>query len=629
MSKPGLKLLGISESQRVAAAELAGDLGIALTGESKFVFEMSGSGIEISRDGTSGRVKYAAPHMFARCIGLISEKLKQGETSFEIRETPAYKMLGVMPDCSRNAVLTVDTFKKLTRILALMGYSMIQLYTEDTFEMKEYPYFGYMRGRYTKEELKEMDCYAALFGIELMPCIQTLAHLETTLRWEEYKDMEDYNGILLVDEDKTYEFIECMFNTMSECLTSRRINIGLDEAHMVGLGKYLDKHGYQDRVSIMLRHIERVSEIAKKYGYRPMMWSDMFFRLNNNGVYYVPNKPLSSEVISKVPKDIDLVYWDYYNTDTEIVDGMIKRHKEITDNVIFAGGAWKWMGFAPSSHYSDFVAKVAHKCCKENQVKEAFITSWGDNGGFCSIFSVLPALQLWAEMCYENHSDNEHLLRRFNTCTGGDYNEFMDLSLTVNTPDNPKPGKSRTNPSLYVLWQDILCGLFDKHIEKDDYKEHYARSGEVFNRIYKKGGKWSYLFKTQLEYCRALELKCAVGIEIHEAYKRNDKSWLKFLSENVLPELRNRLLSFGDAEHRQWMNENKAFGIDSFDIRLGALLRRLDTSILRITEYLDDKIDRIEELEEEQLYYKPVNSPEDKPFGLVLWTVTATPSALH
>ncbi|NLG52558.1 MAG: beta-N-acetylhexosaminidase, partial [Clostridiales bacterium] len=624
-----LELTGISETQRAAAAELADELGIDLTRGNKFVFEMSGDGIEISFDGNTGKVKYAAPHMFARCLGLIAERLKQGKGSFEIHETPVYTMLGVMPDCSRNAVLTVDTFKKLTRHLALMGYSVIQLYTEDTFEMEEYPYFGYLRGRYTKEELKEMDAYAEKFGIELMPCIQTLAHLGRTLRWDAHSDIVDFDGILLVDEEKTYEFIECMFKTMSECLKSRRINIGLDEAHMLGLGKFLDKHGYQNRVTIMLRHIKRVSEIAKKYGYRPMMWSDMFFRLNNNGEYYAPDKPIDPEIIKKIPEDVELVYWDYYNTDPRIVERMINRHKEITDNVIFAGGAVKWLGLAPCNRFSEYVGKIAHECCHENGVKEVIITSWGDFGALNSTFSILPTLQLWAELCYKNNSESEYLSTRFFTCTGGNYDDFMDLSLTVNTPDHPAPGKRRVNPSWYVLWQDILYGLFDKHIDKDMYREHYAHCAKVFESILKKGGKWSYLFKTQLEHSRVLELKCAAGIEIHEAYEKGDKAGLNQIAENILPELRKRLISFHDAERRQWMIENKAFGIDSFDIRIGAQLIRLDTALARIKEYIDGKINRIEELEEKQLYFVPVKDPEDKVVDIRAWNIISTTSWIY
>ena len=87
------------------------------------------------------------------------------------------KRLGVMLDCSRGAVYTVEALKKYIDVLAKMGYNSLQLYTEDTYEIKEEPYFGYMRGRYSADELRQLDSYAASKGIELIPCIQTLAHL--------------------------------------------------------------------------------------------------------------------------------------------------------------------------------------------------------------------------------------------------------------------------------------------------------------------------------------------------------------------------------------------------------------------------------------------------------------------
>lgn len=40
-----------------------------------------------------------------------------------------------MVDCSRNAVLLVKSAKNLLRKMALMGYNMLQLYTEDTYEV--------------------------------------------------------------------------------------------------------------------------------------------------------------------------------------------------------------------------------------------------------------------------------------------------------------------------------------------------------------------------------------------------------------------------------------------------------------------------------------------------------------
>ena len=53
----------------------------------------------------------------------------------------------------------------------------------------------------------------------------------------------------------------------------------MDEAFMLGLGKYLTEHGYQNRLEIMNQHLQTVREIASKYNFELQMWSDMFFRL--------------------------------------------------------------------------------------------------------------------------------------------------------------------------------------------------------------------------------------------------------------------------------------------------------------------------------------------------------------
>ena len=226
------------------------------------------------------------------------------------------RSLGAMLDCSRDAVYTKETLKEFFALLSQMGYTNVQLYTEDTFEVEGEPYFGYLRGRYSKSELKELDRFASENGLELIPCIQTLAHLGGITRWSEYRSCTDFDDILLIGEERTYTLIENMFKTCAECFTSRRINIGMDEAHMVGLGKYLDKHGFKDRLTILSEHLRRVLSIAKKYGFRPMMWSDMFFRLVNGGTYGMGGENLLPEhAEALVPEGIDLIYWDYDGKD--------------------------------------------------------------------------------------------------------------------------------------------------------------------------------------------------------------------------------------------------------------------------------------------------------------------------
>ena len=129
--------------------------------------------------------------------------------------------LGVMVDCSRNSVMNVEALRSLIPVLSKIGYTTLMLYTEDTYEVNGEPYFGYLRGRYSKAELKEIDRIAAASGVELVPCIQTLAHLRGIFRWKEYAGIRDTADILLADDERTYELIEHIFETLAECFTSK------------------------------------------------------------------------------------------------------------------------------------------------------------------------------------------------------------------------------------------------------------------------------------------------------------------------------------------------------------------------------------------------------------------------
>ena len=110
-----------------------------------------------------------------------------------------FSNFGVMIDCSRNAVPNKEGLKKFIKIISDMGYNFAMLYTEDTYEVENEPFFGYKRGRYSKNELKEIDSYARSVGVELIPCIQTLAHLNAPLHWDEYRPIFDIDDIIMVD----------------------------------------------------------------------------------------------------------------------------------------------------------------------------------------------------------------------------------------------------------------------------------------------------------------------------------------------------------------------------------------------------------------------------------------------
>lgn len=501
--------------------------------------------------------------------------------------------IGYMADCSRNAVARVDTLKKLVRQAALMGYHFIGLYLEDTLAIPEEPYFGYMRGAYTKEEIAELVRYAELFGVEIRPYVETLAHLNQITRYEHYQKFIDTDDILLAGDERTYAFLDHYLKAVSDAFPSRRVNLGMDEAHMVGLGKYLDAHGYQNRVEIIQKHLERVMEICRKYGLQPQMWSDMFFRLAFGGEYYVKDKPMADNV--KIPEGLELVYWDYYSADEEHYDDMLRQHRKMTDKVSFAGGVWKWIGFAPHNRYSALIGKAALSSCRRNGITSVVMTGWGDNGGEASQFSILPGLFEDARLVYEDDLPEA----AFYALTGIREEDYMKLDLS-----NPLPEHEDrvNNAGKFLLYNDVLLGVFDP-LAKQLADGYYADAAKQLEQAVRdsSGSSLCYVLKTQASLCRVLQDKANLGMVIRAAYGAGDREKLREIAEEAIPQLLEKMDRFYQDFRKQWMSENKAFGFEVQSLRIGGLRQRILEVQQRMEEYLSGELAEIDELEKPAL----------------------------
>ena len=529
-----------------------------------------------------------------------------------------FETLGVMIDMSRNAVMSVESLKQYFLILKKMGYNCVMLYTEDTYEVDNEPYFGYMRGRYSKSEMKELDAFATSLGITIIPCIQTLAHLNAIFRWNQYP--RDCNDIMLTEHERTYELIDNMFATLSECFASRKIHIGMDEADMLGRGKYLDIHGYTTVNEVMKRHLDRICEIAKKYDYELMLWSDMYFRSWNNGGYLIPKKQVPKEVVESVPESVIPVYWDYYRTEESNYSDMIENHKQFSKNIWFAGCAWSWDGLAPFNRFTLKAMVPALNACRKHKVKNILFTMWGDDGAECSHFSQLAVLLYLAEYAKGN-TDEEKIKAKFKRITGMDYDEFMALECPNDVVEYE--GLPR-NPSKYMLYSDYFNDFLDYTV-KPGAGERYKEFADNLRRTSKKSRRYGYLFDTEAKLCDVLAIKYELGLRTRLAYEAGDKATLRSLAENEYVEVAKRLKIFTLAFEKQWMKENKPHGFDVQHLRLGGIMCRTDACRRRILDYVNGKIDRIEELDEELLPFheKEQSCSYNKAVG------AATPNVIH
>ncbi|WP_331000799.1 beta-N-acetylhexosaminidase [Radiobacillus kanasensis] len=451
------------------------DFALSEDGLSVKVEQQDGVGVQVSYENGRGQIAYEDRIHFFRGFGLFIEYFEKQEPFF-IKEEPQFSTVGPMFDLSRNAVMKIDRFQEMIRTLALMGFNSAMLYMEDTYQIKDEPYFGYMRGRYTHDELKSLDDYADAFGIELIPCIQTLAHLEEFLKWSNASHLKDTRGALLLESEDTYDFIENMITSVTDPFRSKRIHIGMDEAEELGRGIYQNKFGYKSRLELMTTHLKRVLDIVKARGLEPMMWSDMFIKLasESGDDHYNMSTEIPEHIVENTPKDVQLMYWDYFHTDEEDYHKMIQKHKTFGKVPAFAGGIWVWNTFATNYGLSLRTSDAALNACKKEGIQDVFVTLWGDDGYENNFFTALLGLQMYAEHAYSKELDKEKLRERVKFCTGMAEETFLLLNELDETPGVEPGNMVQTNPSKFLLWQDVLIGLFDKHIEGLDLHGHYS-----------------------------------------------------------------------------------------------------------------------------------------------------------
>ncbi len=508
-----------------------------------------------------------------------------------------FDTFGVMIDMSRNAVMSIEALKRFLTILKRMGYNCAMLYTEDTYEVDGEPYFGYMRGRYSQAELSEIDAFAKGLGIEIIPCIQCLAHLNAIKRWRTVEF--DCNDILLTDDERTYELIDHMLSTLSGTLTSRKIHIGMDEAHMLGKGRHFDLHGNQSVDSIMKRHLSRVCAIAEKYGYEVMMWSDMFFRPWNEGEYYIPQRQIPHEYVEALPSSVIPVYWDYYQSEEQSYTDMILNHKQLSDKTWFAGGAYSWYGMIPFNKFTIKVMTPAIDACIKHGIRNAFFTMWGDDGAECSHFSQLPALFYLAEYAKGN-KDEELIKKKFKSLCGIDFDDFMAIDLPNEVV--PYEGKPK-NPSKYMLYSDYFNDFLDYTV-MPGAGEKYTEYAERFAKTARQSRKYGYIFNSAAKLCEVLAIKYELGLKTRAAYEAGDKQTLRQLAEGDYARVIKLIDSYARAFEKQWFTDNKPHGFDVQELRLGGLIRRTQSCRRRILDYVSGKIERIEELDEALLPFR-------------------------
>ncbi len=535
------------------------------------------------------------------------------------------KMLCYWWDCSRNAVPNMQSVKRMITVLGKMGYTHLMLYTEDTYEIEDEPYFGYKRGRFSQKELREIERFAVEHHIEVVPCIQVLGHLEAIFHWRRFDSVHDMAAVLLAEEEETYVLVEKMLRTMRGIFHSDTMFVGMDETFGLGLGEYLNRNGYHKESEIFLKHLNRVADLVKKVGYQKMIVSgDMFFRFAC-GQYFdgasMPEKAIefSEEIRALVPDIASVVYWDYVGDSREKYDVMMTSIQNLTDKVVFQCAGFTWCNLTPHNRISLPRIQMAMEECKAHGIDQIIVSTWGDNGGEGVTDSIYLELMQTAA-CLHDWSEDE-MKKRFREITGEDFDDMLALDLP-NLVFGEDVNVGASNFSKNRLLNDPFLGILDKNTAQEtlpmiyeryqnEKKAHpdkvpdvpgepelFAAYAKRLHAIADQKTEHAYLYETQAYLCDALELKFDLGNRTRALYDAKDKEGLRRMATEEYNETIRRVRIFLEAFRTQWYTINKGQGFEVQDLRIGGVIARLENCRDRLLAYCDGRIDHIDELDE-------------------------------
>jgi len=554
----------------------------------------SGPGFTIERKSGGFAVTHSSTSEWFRALG---ELLRNPELE-SLEVTPCFATRGLVIDASRNGVPHVASLEQRIVELALLGINQLALYTEDTYQVEGHPLVGYLRGPYTRAELSRLARFAAQFGIEMFPCIQTLAHLEQVLQYRKrYSPIRDTNSVLLVNAPQTRDFVAALLDSASAPYASPKIHIGMDEPWDLGRGVAFRVGQKNDPRELYLRHLSRVAALCAERNLEPIAWGD--FVLGQHA--FNGDIPMTRAQWRRIPKNITLNYWHYFSEDEGEYRAGLERFAEHGFEPIVSPALWNWDRFWGIADKAQRTFIPLLRAARAQGLERVLMTLWGDDGQEAPYRSNFPALCQYAEHCFRARPRDAEVASMVQALTGDTLVSFL-RPTDLDCPDALALQKNG-NLAKVLTWDDPLLGLFASHLGGRRLSAHYETVGADLRAQAKAAAsKNKTLFRFAAELGTFLEHKADLHQRARAAYLAGNRKALGESTRQASVTIR-AAQKLWRAHRRIWLEENKPFGLEVLDLRYGGQIARLQVFRETLEAHLADGTRAIPEFDAKRENY--------------------------
>ncbi len=315
---------------------------------------------------------------------------------------PDFPNRGFMWDISRNKIPTVDTIKRVIRLMADLKYNQLQLYIEGyPFAYDSYPDVWKYDTPLTPAELQEINLYCTKHFIEFVPNQNSYGHMNKWLKLPQFDEIKEVPGMagattIALTNPKTINFLKNLYSDLLPNFTSQYFNIGGDETYEVGTGQSKAEYPDLSKEEIYLEGLKTLYGLLKEENKTMMFWADMI-------VKYADSNPSIVRAAKEAMPDAIPINWGYeFNYDFGKSTATLKN---AGFEYYVSPGTSTWKSFIGRTSNMTANLENAARWGIQNGAIGYLLTVWGDEGHPQHLVWDYPALAYSAGLswCYDRN----------------------------------------------------------------------------------------------------------------------------------------------------------------------------------------------------------------------------------
>jgi hypothetical protein len=284
-----------------------------------------------------------------------------------IDDAPRLELRGIMLDVSRGKVPTPESVERLLELCVSLKLNVLMLYTEHTYRFRRHPLIGRDDSALDAETMLRLDAHAAERFIDLVPCLQSLGHMEHILAHERYRPLAEteVGWTITPVDDATYALLRDMYDEYLPNFRSRLFNANCDEPWDLGRGRSKERSAELGPGGLYLEHVRRIRDLALAHGKQTMIWGDV--------VHAHPER------IPEIDRDLIMLDW-WYESDFDY--DRVGRFAESGHDFLVCPGTSSWNSLFPRVDNSLRNISGWADAGRRHGARGLINTDWGDHGHY-------------------------------------------------------------------------------------------------------------------------------------------------------------------------------------------------------------------------------------------------------